>query len=824
MEANFQLSSSAGNMSTHETHRIAKAFLVSLNEGVVELTHDWKAQRLPPINVEGIPRGSLKIVPMPASDFAFESRYYIDRQNVAVFLFDPSDYPFFKYESFSVYLAGSFNGWQEAVGSEKWRMTPMKFEGRDVYALRVPLKRLNVGEDTLFKFVTDQHYWMPVDTDAPNLASDDGENWNYRFDRKQSGRHRFQFKLSKDLDLSDPHFVAYKGRVHAHRVRLEPGPFFFELSSDKPLGAIVERGRTTFRIFAPRAKWVKVGIFEKGDTVDNLEWSLMNRSEDSVWEVVFEKNLSEARYWFRLDGPEGPTGNFDPDFKILDPYARAAVGREGPGIVVDESRFGRVPPFRSPAWQDLVILEAHTRDLVASLPENREIDRPLGFSDLRRYVEEERFYPASLGVNAIELQPVQENDSQTPEEYHWGYMTANFFAPASSYASDPETVSQIDEFRELVSSLHDRGMAVILDVVYNHVGEPAHLLFIDKLYYFHLEGEGVLTNWSGCGNDLRCDAPMARRIIIESLKHFVLFYGVDGFRFDLADLVGKAVLQEVEKELKAIRPDVILIAEPWSFRGHIGRDLRDTGFASWNDGYRDSLKAYVKGGLVPDTLAHFIKGSPNDYANWPAQTVNYTESHDDRTWIDVITEQPDHNGFNPTVNDQRRTRMMAAIVMMSIGMPMFHAGQDFLFSKHGVNNTYQRSDLNALDYDRRIEYAATSDYFKNWIAFRKSDLGGLLRHYSRASEGFFEFRKEEGRNALAVLVNADRSRGDYRLLFAVNPELESWRMPLDDWEADWVQLADHDRFWGQNEEPLRNDLESELVLPPLGTGLWLARD
>ncbi len=500
------------------------------------------------------------------------------------------------------------------------------------------------------------------------------------------------------------------------------------------------------------------------------------------------------------------------------------MGREGPGIVVDESGYAPVPSFSPPGWQDLIVLEAHTRDLVARLPENRDIDRPLGFADLCRYAEGEDFYPAQLGVNAIELQPVQENDSPAHADYHWGYMTANYFAPASSYASDPKSGSQIEEFRELVSSIHQRGMAVILDVVYNHVGEPAHLMYIDKLYYFHLEGEGVLTNWSGCGNDLRCDAPMAKRIVIESLKHLVTFYGVDGFRFDLADLVGKAVLKDVEKALKAVKPDVILIAEPWSFRGHIGRDLRDTGYASWNDGYREALKHYVRGGVDPDTLFHFIKGSPDDYASWPAQTVNYTESHDDRVWIDVITEQPDHNGSSPTVNDQRRTRMMAALLMMSIGIPMLHAGQDFLFSKGGVNNTYQRGDLNALDYDRRIEYAATSEYFRAWIAFRKSDTGRLLRHYSRASEGFFEFAKAEGRNALAVLVNADRSQGSERLLFAVNPELEPLRLPLGDWEASWVQLADHDRFWGLESGPLRNDLQTELALPPLGTGLWLATD
>ena len=218
----------------------------------------------------------------------------------------------------------------------------------------------------------------------------------------------------------------------------------------------------------------------------------------------------------------------------------------------------------------------------------------------------------------------------------------------------------------------------------------------------------------------------------------------------------------------------------------------------------------------------FSKGSPGDYASWPAQTVNYTESHDDRTWIDAITEYPDNNGSDPSVSDQRRTRMMGAIMMMSIGIPMIHAGQDFLFSKNGVNNTYQRGDLNALDYERRIEYALTSDYFKDWISFRKSELGELVRHYSRASEGFFQFIKTEGRNALAAVFNADRSKGNARLLFAVNPEREPLRILLGNWEADWIQLADHDRFWGFEEKSLNNNLRFELTLPPLGTGLWVS--
>ena len=160
-------------MSSNESHRIAKAFLTSPNEGVVELSHDWKAQRLPLISLGGERDGLSKLEPIPACDFAFESRYYIDENSFGVFVFDPIKHPIFEYEELSIYLAGSFNGWQDAVGKAKWRMSRTQLEGREVYSLKLPLEMLTIEEAILFKFVTDQHYWIPADPDAPNFVSDD---------------------------------------------------------------------------------------------------------------------------------------------------------------------------------------------------------------------------------------------------------------------------------------------------------------------------------------------------------------------------------------------------------------------------------------------------------------------------------------------------------------------------------------------------------------------------------------------------------------------------------------------------------------------------
>jgi len=224
-------------------------------------------------------------------------------------------------------------------------------------------------------------------------------------------------------------------------------------------------------------------------------------------------------------------------------------------------------------------------------------------------------------------------------------------------------------------------------------------------------------------------------------------------------------------------------------------------------------------------MEYFLRGSPWYFAKWPAQTINYTESHDDRTWIDVITENPQQNGFQPTAADIRRTHLMAALLFMSLGVPMLSAGQDFLRSKHGVNNTYLRGDLNALDYRRLYRFLGTHVYFADWIAFRRGERGRLLRHFTRPGEGFFRFLHAPGSTALAALYNADGSQGGARLLFAVNPTLADATLLLGQEIAElpggWDLLADQDRFYLSGTHGAKTPVEAALGLPALSCALWI---
>ena len=806
--------------------RLVRAWLDSLSSGIVEFDRNWESSIPPVVALSGtVEVTSFKMAPHLES--AKTRRYFLKDPETFAFALPLKRSGGINRAEDHVYVAGPFNGWQKAVGDEEWRMNLAELDGEEVFLWTGPKEKVLKDGEVLFKFVTGENQWLLPADDAPNCVRDEKGFVNRVIETNKTGAHLWRFELAASLDLAGAWTVAAGADVASGYLPLPPGDFFFDLGTDLPLGALVSAKATTFRIFAPRAESVTLHLchdLAARKTADTF--SLSRRGDPhgaaGVWEVELDRNLHGWFYWYSIIGAGG-YGKVSSKTEILDPYALAAVDRGGPGIVLDRNWVGRADTeFKTPAWQDLVIVEAHVRDMAAKAPSGAGASERRGFTGLRRWVESPDFYLHHLGVNCVELQPVQEFDNKTPEEYHWGYMTNSYFSPESSYSLSPAEASGVRELQHAVKAFHDRGIAVILDVVYNHVGEPPHLMAVDRLYYFEQDPAGNLANWSGCGNDIRAYAAMATRLIIDSCTHLIETYGVDGFRFDLAELLGTDVLIKIEAALKKTKPSVILIAEPWSFRGHIAGALRDTGWASWNDGYRDFLKQYVVGAAGSDRLEYFLRGSPWYFAKWPAQTVNYTESHDDRTWIDSITENPGFNGSSPTLNDVRRTHLMAAILFMSVGIPMIAAGQDFLRSKGGLGNTYLRGDVNALDYRRLSRFQGTHAYFADWIAFRRGPKGRLLRHFTRPSEGFFKFFSGSG-NSLAVLVNADFSKGQERLLFAVNPMTTDGSVHIGDVASSgaWRQLADQDRFVFPGSRAATQRVEPDLEVPALGCGLWI---
>ena len=796
--------------------------------GWIYLRRDWKSKtELPPIVVGpgDAPLHVLKQV--PPIEFGRHACYCYSPRSM-IFLVDPETLGEFELGKDKLFLAGNFNDWQTAVGDKEWRLKREHIDGKLWLTKHVPRAWLANREKEIgpltFKFVRGDNHWFQVDASAPNRVLDPQGVANYRCHLERTGRHVWQFDLGEDL-ARHAESLLWQGLKQSESISLPPQGDFRLLDTDLPMGVTREGDATVFRMFAPRASDVTVHLYWDLDEGEPTQLSL-SRVGQGAWSVRSDLNWENAYYHYTIAGEnQDASSHFEESFKVVDPYAVLMASAQGPGIVRTElPEFVEVDGYRTPSWQDLIVAECHLGDLVQLADVPRDGKPIPGYQEMIHLLKNPESYIRKMGVNALEFQPLQQMDKRRPEEYHWGYMTVNYFAPESSYAFDPAGGSQFEEIRAMVRAAHEQGIAVILDVVYNHVGEPSFLFFIDKAYYFETDPNYQLMNWSGCGNDLRCSAPMVKRLIIDSLVHWMTVFGVDGFRFDLAELIGVDVLKEIEVALKAVKPEVILIAEPWSFRGHIGGQLINTGYASMNDGYRDFIHEYVMAQGNQDGIRYFLKGSRDNFARFPAQTVNYTESHDDRSWIDRITENKESNGFLPQMVDRRRTHLMMAILMSSVGIPMIAAGQDFLRSKQGVNNTYQRGDLNALDYDRWVNYGSSHDYCRSWIAWRCSEQGRLLRLDQTQHDTYFRPYTPEGVSSLAMLYNANDALGGEKVLFAVNPHHHIVLIPVHDLvRQHYIQIADHERFDVYGLETARIRWTSQgLWMPPLSCGLWVS--
>ncbi len=820
---------------------ITQAYWLGPHLDAVLLSRNWLGAEPPALSFAAEDLPIVRIRPAGADFIGAFCGYYERHDGCIVFCQEASRHPQIDFAKNPVQVAGKFNRWGVDGPAERWRLAPrVRADGRVLWECVAARDRLHAGLDGVpFKFVSADWQWLGVLFSAPNRFYDAAGNPNYRLEPQRTGRHAFLFEVENGRGLDGHHQIQLAGPDPSRPLPVTPGLSYFDLATNAPLGAWIEATRpgfsifrfktewTVFRLFAPRARSAAVEVFANLESPSPEVYPMILGEDELTWEARVSGNLHGWFYYLQVSGEnDGTSTHFDGERRLLDPWALATAGPVGPGIVIDRGRLPRRADdreYQPPPWHDLLVVEGHVRDLIRRAPLGLTADERLGFRGLTKWIAQDGSYLRELGVNALELLPVAQFDSARREDYHWGYMTTNFFAPCSHYGCDAAHASQVEEFAELVDECHRRGLAVILDVVYNHVGEPAFLLFIDKCCFFQIENGGSLANWSGCGNTLRAESAMAKRLIIDSLIHLVETYDVDGFRFDLAELLTVEVLREIENALKAIKPALILIAEPWSFRGSIAWQLRSSGFAFWNDGFRDFIADYVRGHGNAEGLRYFMNGSLDHQSAWPAQSVNYVESHDDRCWLDKITERPNHDGRDPTPNDVHRTHLALAILSCSIGIPMIAAGQDFLRSKHGQSNTHQNGELNGLDYGRLQRFASSHQFCRQWFRFRASTWGELLRLPARPTTGYVRLFGREGVSTAAVLFNADFSRGGRQILFAANPHVDQVHISLDGLRGDgWQELADRTNFnlHGITSGRLAANRQG-VSLGPVDCGLWV---
>ncbi|TVQ16741.1 MAG: pullulanase, partial [Balneolaceae bacterium] len=441
---------------------------------------------------------------------------------------------------------------------------------------------------------------------------------------------------------------------------------------------------TEFRFFCPRASRVYLELFDTYEQ-DNGKRFLMNLNGGGVWQLTLKGNHFGKYYGYRIQAPKDLPNFEHTDRLIADPFGLFVTSLNH-HLQYPKTLILKPEPFD---WEgdsfiapedhrDLIIYEAHLKDLTAhpsSGAANPGSYKGLAESTIRGGVS----HLKNLGVNALELlplqkfpffepshnEPISEGVLNTWNYYgrnYWGYMTSFFFAPETIFASDgspePDAIIgsssvAIREFKEMVKALHKQGISVIMDVVYNHASQYDinPLKYIDKEYFFRLNPDGSYRSESGCGNDLRTESSVARQLIIESLKYWMKEYHIDGFRFDLANLIDRETAELIRKETRMINPNVILIAEPWG-GGYDPNGFSAIDWAAWNDQIRNGVKGsdpvngkgFIFGSWQYETsreaLENFMAGTlwhgPNGRFAKSGHSVNYLESHDGYTLGDFI--------------------------------------------------------------------------------------------------------------------------------------------------------------------------------------------
>lgn len=498
--------------------------------------------------------------------------------------------------------------------------------------------------------------------------------------------------------------------------------------------------------------------------------------------IVFGLDIEEFEYAYRLDGPydEKKGLRFDRTKILLDPYARAVTGQSHWGhknnpqhgyrarVVHSNFDWGQQRHTSIP-MEDLIIYELHVRGY--TMDASSGVKHPGTFDGLKEKIP----YLKGLGVNAVELMPVFEFDEMRDARLidenllldFWGYNPVSFFAPNTSYSSSKEYNREGMELKSLIKELHDQNIEVILDVVFNHTAEgnefgPSFSFkgFDNQIYYM-LTPDGHYYNFSGCGNTLNCNHPVVQNMILDCLRYWVIEYRVDGFRFDLASILGRnedgtplhqpPLLRSLAFD--SILGNVKLIAEAWDAGGlyQVGSFPSWKRWAEWNGRYRDDMRRFLKGDdFLSQAAARRITGSPDLYDpvfRGRNASVNFLTCHDGFTLYDLYSYNEKHNEANgwgntdgaddnnswncgvegdttdPSVLALRRKMMMnaCAVLMCSRGTPMFLAGDEFADTRYGNNNPYCQDNLISwLDWSLLEKNRALYEFFRYMIHFRKA--------------------------------------------------------------------------------------------------------
>ena len=647
--------------------------------------------------------------------------------------------------------------WERKDGPDRWWTAT---RGRDVYLLPGDAKIYATMPDVRPKLVAAVltsdlgisarfSHELPVG-DLPverfALFTEDGLELKIAGTEPESprdGRSRdFAVHPAASLDITSH---TYRLRIEGYgEATIQTGALFSDparfYEESVVLGASCTDQRLELRLFAPTAREVVAIIADAPTGRADLVEHPMQRGEKGIWRLDLDGKYAGKFYAYRLAGPSGPSGEF------ADPAAVCGSGQGGRPMLVDlkETNPPGFDPTRHPrlsAPTDAIIYEMSVRDFTTCANSGvKHRGLYLGLTESGTSLEGDPSiatglnHLVELGVTHVQLMPIQdfENDETDRAAYNWGYMPVLFSTPDGWFATQPSGPARIRELKQAIQALHDRGIGVTLDVVYNHTSGASPFEKILPGYYHRLTPDGAPSNGSGCGNEFNSENPMARKLMIDSLLHWVREYGIDGFRFDLMGLHAPETMIAVREALRRQHPEVLIYGEPWTGgatplpQAFDKGQSRGTGIAAFNDHFRDAIKGDRDGGgpgfiQVGDRLDGIRSGIPGAIDDWalnPSDAIQYCEAHDNLTTWDKLTQSA---GDQPEDIRERMQCFAGLIVLTSQGIPFLHSGQEFCRSKGGNHNSYDAPDqVNQLDWSLKKQHFKVFIYYRGLIAIRKS--------------------------------------------------------------------------------------------------------
>jgi len=516
------------------------------------------------------------------------------------------------------------------------------------------------------------------------------------------------------------------------------------------LGNVYTPQHTKFRVWAPTVSEAKLVTYKKWNDKIGTEIN-MQQSEKGTWKAELKGNQKDLFYTYKVKIGDKWT-------EVVDPYARAASVNGDKGAVVDleetnpkKWKANKKPKFKNP--EDAIIYELHVRDLSIQ-PESgiKQKGKYLGVTEKGTKgpegVKTGLDHMKDLGVTHVQLLPIFDYASVNEEnlnepQYNWGYDPKNFNVPEGSYSTNPyEPTVRITELKQMIQTLHDNNLRVVMDVVYNHMYNAAESNFHKLVpgYYYRYNEDGTLANGTGVGNDTASERKMMRKFMVDSVTYWAKEYNLDGFRFDLMGIHDYETMNEIRKAVNQIDPSIILHGEGWDLNTPLAAELKANqknaekmkGIAHFNDNIRDGLK----GSVFEEKENGFVTGKQNmedrikkgitagiDYDinsstyQDPDQVLTYVEAHDNHTlWDKLELTNP---GDSEEVRKQMH-KLSSSILLTSQGIPFLHAGQEFMRTKYGDHNSYKSPDsINQMDWLRRVAFNNEVEYMKGLIDLRK---------------------------------------------------------------------------------------------------------